>query len=77
MGRVRSISRDAVAHERLGWVFTARIALDAQELRTESARYAISSGMRTTAEIHTGTQTLMQYLLAPVLGRIDEAARER
>ena len=40
------------------------------------ATFAIFPGMVTTADIHTGSKTVMNYLMKP-LNRAQEALRER
>ncbi len=43
----------------------------------ESAKRLISSGMQATVEIHTGTRSVMEFLVKPVLKLRHEAFRER
>lgn len=76
-GTILSVSRDAVQDEQLGWVFPARIRLRSNALRVDHASYPLSNSMSVVAEVHTGQQTLMEYLLIPVLGRLGESMRER
>ncbi len=76
-GKVVSVSNDAIQHEQLGLVFAARVALDRRTMNVGNRDIPLGSGMTTVTEIHTGTRTLMEFLLSPVLGRMDEAARER
>jgi hemolysin D len=40
-------------------------------------RYPLEAGMQVAAEIHQGTRTVMEYLLSPLKGALQEAARER
>ncbi|MFN4290727.1 MAG: HlyD family type I secretion periplasmic adaptor subunit [Permianibacter sp.] len=76
-GKIVSISNDAIQHEQLGLVFSARVALEKHSILAGNKQIPLGSGMTTVTEIHTGKRTLMEYLLSPVLGRMDEAARER
>lgn len=72
-GVLESVSADAVEDERLGLVYTARIAIE----RGSSAKLSLSPGMSVAAEIKTGARRVIQYLLSPILVRLDEAGRER
>lgn len=76
-GKVLSVSNDAIQHEQLGLVFSARVALDKRTINVGNKELPLGSGMTTVTEIHTGKRTLMEFLLSPVLGRMDEAGRER
>ena len=56
--------------------FKARIALDADDVRERLEGRKLTSGMRVTAEIVVGRRTVLEYLLSPVVGTLDEAGRE-
>ena len=56
--------------------FKARIALDADDVRERLGGRKLTSGMRVTAEIVVGRRTVLEYLLSPVVGTLDEAGRE-
>lgn len=55
------------------------VTLDqAQEFgRNQGQALKLSAGMQVSAEIHQGRQTMLEYLLSPVLRVAHEAARER
>ena len=76
-GTVISVSNDAIAHEQLGLVFAARVALAQITISAGAKQVPLGSGMTTVTEIHTGKRSLMGYLLSPVVGRMEEAGRER
>ena len=59
------------------FTYRALIDLKAQELITDGVRHSLTPGMQVTAEIHLGTRTILEYLLSPVSGAFQEAARER
>ncbi|MFZ2300917.1 MAG: HlyD family efflux transporter periplasmic adaptor subunit, partial [Gallionella sp.] len=61
----------------LPFAYRALIDLKAQHLIADGVRHALTPGMRVTAEIHLGTRTILEYLLSPVMGAFQEAARER
>ncbi|MBI5439044.1 MAG: HlyD family type I secretion periplasmic adaptor subunit [Nitrosomonadales bacterium] len=61
----------------LPFAYRALIDLKAQHLIADGVRHSLTPGMQVTAEIHLGTRTILEYLLSPVLGAFQEAARER
>jgi hemolysin D len=68
------VSRDAVADEKLGPVYTARISVVAPP---RNIGIAISPGLTATVEIKTATRRVIDYLLSPLERRAREAGRER
>ena len=57
--------------------YRARIALDAQALRSAAGALELVSGMLVSAEIRLGERRVVEYLLAPLQKAWREAARER
>ena len=53
------------------------VQTDRAYIGDESAKRLISSGMQATVEIHTGTRSVMEFLVKPVLKLRHEAFRER
>jgi hemolysin D len=43
----------------------------------DGASVALRPGMSVTAEINTGTRRVIDYLLSPILGTVQEGLRER
>ncbi|WP_375248644.1 HlyD family type I secretion periplasmic adaptor subunit [Sphingomonas sp.] len=78
-GRVTSISpdtiRDEVKPELLYYRVFVRTTADALTNKA-GRRFPITPGMVATVDIHTGSKTVLQYLLKP-LNRAQEALRER
>jgi len=58
-------------------VYAARVSLDRTQMRIEENRVNLSPGMAVTAEIKTGSRTIMSYLLSPLLKYRQESLRER
>jgi hemolysin D len=75
-GVVESVSPDAVADERRGLVFPARVRVTKQALRDVGLR-ALSPGMTAQVEIRTGERSVLSYLLSPIARATSEAGRER
>jgi hemolysin D len=76
-GKVRRLSRDAVADERQGLVFKAAVALERPFLESDGVRLPLGPGLAATVEIKTGTRRVIEYLLSPLLQYRAEALRER
>jgi len=72
-----TVSRDAVAQERGGLAYLARVRLARASVPTEDGEVALAPGMLVTAEIGTGRRRLIEFLLSPLLRGWKEAARER
>lgn len=78
-GRVTSISPDTIRDEVNPEIHYYRVFVrtDADALTNKAGkRFAIGPGMVATADIHTGSKTVLQYLMKP-LNRASEALRER
>jgi hemolysin D len=58
-------------------VYAARVSLDRAQMQVEENRVNLSPGMAVTAEIKTGSRTIISYLLSPLLKYRQESLRER
>jgi hemolysin D len=58
-------------------VYAARVSLDRTQMQVEGSRVNLSPGMAVTAEIKTGSRTIISYLLSPLLEYRQESLRER
>jgi hemolysin D len=58
-------------------VYAARISLDQTQMQVEENLVNLSPGMAITAEIKTGSRTIISYLLSPLLKYLQESLRER
>ena len=70
---------DRAAHdgEAASGGFKALVDLSTQTLHAPSKEFPLVSGMRVTVEINQGSQTVMQYLLSPILKVAQEGGHER
>jgi len=48
-------------------VYAARVALDRKQMQVEDKLVNLSPGMAVTVEIKTGSRTIINYLLSPLL----------
>lgn len=76
-GKIETISSDAVEDEKLGLVYMARVALDRATIDRGDAVVPIGVGLSATADIKTGSRTLLSYLTSPIEQARLEAVRER
>ena len=76
-GEVTSVSRDAIADEKLGLYYAARVRVAKSTMRVDGVDVLLSPGMAVTAEVTTGTGRLIDYVLSPVMQHVEESGRER
>ncbi|WP_313335918.1 HlyD family type I secretion periplasmic adaptor subunit [Sphingobium yanoikuyae] len=77
VGRIESISTDAIEDEKLGLVYTARVTMDRQWHTRDGRLVQLVPGMEVTADIRTGRRSVGSYLLSPLQAIGEEAGRER
>lgn len=76
-GEVISVAPDSTVPENAMPYFKVVVRTDKPYLGEESEGLAITPGMGATVDIHTGTKSVMSYLIKPVLKLKSEAFRER
>jgi hemolysin D len=76
-GKVSSVSRDAIADEKLGLYYAARVQVSKSKMRVDGVDVLLSPGMAVTAEVTTGKRRLIEYVLSPVMRHAEESGRER
>ena len=76
-GEVVSVSGDAIADERRGLVYAARIRLLEESITINGQPTPLVPGMAASAEIRTGSRRVLDYLLSPIARYRQEAMRER
>ena len=75
--RVRTLSAEAVPHERLGNVYATRVALERDFFELERGRTPLLPGMSVQVEIRTGRRRVIDYFLSPLRGAARDSLRER
>jgi len=76
-GRLASVSRDAISDDKRGLVYSARVRLAKTTLEVEGVTFGLVAGMAVSAEVKIGTRRVIDYVLSPAMGHLDEALRER
>lgn len=76
-GRVIRVAPDAAASERGEPYFPVTVETGSSHLGDAAHPLPITTGMQATVDIHTGSRTVIDYLVKPVLKLRAEAFRER
>jgi hemolysin D len=76
-GTVTSVSNDAIADEKLGLYYAARVRVARSTMSVDGVDVLLSPGMAVTAEVTTGTRRLIDYVLSPVTEHLTQSGRER
>lgn len=76
-GEVQSVAPDSTVPDGSAPYFKVIVQTDRPWLGDEADNRLITPGMGATVDIHTGTRTVLEYLLRPVLKMKSEAFRER
>lgn len=74
---VVSVSRDAIADEKRGLLFSSRIRLDRPYIDVDGVQVGFTPGMSVVVEIKTGMRRVIEYFLSPLLQYKRESLRER
>ncbi len=75
--QLSSVSMDAIADEKLGLIYIARVLLKDNVIQVGSKLVNLSPGMSVTVEIKTGKRRLIEYIFSPMMRYVDESVRER
>ena len=76
-GVVSQVAPDASTDKSGAIYFEVVVETDKAYLGEVAGTLPITPGMQATVDIHTGTQSVMDYLIKPVLKLREEAFRER
>jgi len=76
-GKVINISEDAIKDEKLGLVYKTKIQLKEKFIKIDGKIVPLSYGMGVTSEIKTGTRTVMEFFLSPIIKKMNESINER
>lgn len=75
--QIRHISNDAIADEKLGLIYAARVLMKKSVINVDGKQVNLTPGMVVTVEIKTGKRRLIEYFLSPLLQYGQESIRER
>ena len=76
-GRLSHLSADATEDKESGLVYKTAIELENKSRLINGNDMPLASGMQETADVTTGTRTLLSYLLSPISEALDSAGKQR
>jgi hemolysin D len=76
-GKVTHVSRDAIADEKKGLIYSIKIALDKSKIAVERNNVPLSAGMSVNVELKTGERRIIEYVLSPLIRHQRESLNER
>jgi hemolysin D len=76
-GKVTHVSRDAIADEKKGLIYSTKIMLDKSKINVEGKDMPLSAGMSVNVEIKTGDRRIIEYVLSPLMRHKRESLNER
>lgn len=76
-GQLTNVSLDAVADEKKGLMFPARVGIKQASIDVNGKAVPLTPGMAITAEVKTDKRRIISYFLSPLLRYKQEAIRER
>jgi adhesin transport system membrane fusion protein len=76
-GQVIAVSPDTLLTPDNKPFYKVRIETERNYFESRATRYNLFPGMQVIANIHTGTRTVVEYLLNPYLSRLSDAMHER
>lgn len=74
---VIGVTSDAIVDEVKGLVYTLRLKLDEKQMKIDGRMVNLLPGMSVMAEVKTGRRKLIEFVLSPLLRKVDESASER
>lgn len=76
-GKVTHVSRDAIADEKKGLIYSTKILLDKSTILVDERHMPLSPGMTVNVEIKTGDRRIIEYILSPLMRHKRESLNER
>lgn len=75
--KVTHVSRDAIADEKRGLIYSVKITLEKSTLGVGGKKEPITAGMSVNVDIKTGDRRIIEYVLSPLIQHQQESLRER
>jgi hemolysin D len=76
-GVITHVSRDAIADEKKGLIYSIKIAMERSAIKVEGEDMPLSAGMSVAVEIKTGDRRIIEYVLSPLMQHKQESLNER
>ncbi|PPK49865.1 HlyD family type I secretion periplasmic adaptor subunit [Marinobacter persicus] len=74
---VVGLSDAAIPDEKAGWLFKMRLEMERETIGVNGKDVRLRPGMEVIAEVKTGTRSMMDYFLSPIMKSVDESLQER
>ncbi len=74
---VLDLTSDAIADEVKGLVYKLRLKMQQTQMQIDGRTVDLLPGMTVVAEVKTGKRRLIEYVMSPLLRKVDESVRER
>lgn len=74
---VLGLTADAIADEVKGLVYKLRLKMQQSQMQIDDRTVDLLPGMAVVAEVKTGKRRLIEYVMSPLLRKVDESVRER
>jgi len=74
---VSDLTSDAIVDEHKGLVYKLRLKIQQTQMQIDERTVDLLPGMAVVAEVKTGKRRLIEYVMSPLLRKMDESVRER
>jgi len=74
---VVGVTADAMIDEAKGLVYKLRLKLQKSEMQADGRRVSLLPGMTVSAEVKTGERRVIEFIMSPLLRKVNESAGER
>lgn len=74
---VEDLTSDAIVDEQKGLVYKLRLKMQQTQMQIDERTVDLLPGMTVIAEVKTGKRRLIEYVMSPLLRKVDESVRER
>lgn len=74
---VEDLTSDAIVDEQKGLIYKLRLKMQQTQMQIDGRTVDLLPGMAVVAEVKTGKRRLIEYVMSPLLRKVDESVRER
>ncbi len=74
---VSDLTSDAIVDEKKGLIYKLRLKMHQSQMQIDGRTVDLLPGMAVVAEVKTGKRRLIEYVMSPLLRKVDESVRER
>lgn len=74
---VEDLTSDAIVDEQKGLIYKLRLKMQQTQMQIDGRTVDLLPGMAVVAEVKTGKRRLIEYVMSPLLRKMNESVRER